>query len=134
MKRIKIPTTRALSFLMAMLMLIGLCLTACTPGTGEDSMLPHLAFRPLHNPPRSLHRPQDALVLGSPAPAVLGFESLSNLCNKKATHICRFCFMPPFHLFGLLVRFVFLQDFSQKFFCRLGQQHSHLHCGLTKIV
>lgn len=37
MKRIKIPTTRALSFLMAMLMLIGLCLTACTPGGGEET-------------------------------------------------------------------------------------------------
>lgn len=37
MKRIKIPTTRALSFLLAMLMLIGLCLTACTPGGGEET-------------------------------------------------------------------------------------------------
>ena len=36
MKRIKIPTTRALSFLMAMLMLIGLCLTACN-GSGEET-------------------------------------------------------------------------------------------------
>ena len=37
MKRIKIPTTRALSFLLAMLMLIGLCLTACTPGGGDET-------------------------------------------------------------------------------------------------
>ena len=37
MKRIKIPTTRALSALLAMLMLIGLCLTACTPGGGEET-------------------------------------------------------------------------------------------------
>ena len=36
MKRIKIPTTRALSFLLAMLMLIGLCLTACE-GSGEET-------------------------------------------------------------------------------------------------
>ncbi len=36
MKRIKIPTTRALSLLMAMLMLLGLCLTACQGG-GDDT-------------------------------------------------------------------------------------------------
>ena len=39
MKRIKIPTTRALSFLLAMLMLIGLCLTACEVG-GEETTAP----------------------------------------------------------------------------------------------
>ena len=32
----------------------------------EDSMLLHLAFRPLHNSAPSLHRPQDALRLDSP--------------------------------------------------------------------
>ena len=37
MKRIKIPTTRALSFLLAMLMLTGLCLTACEPVGGEET-------------------------------------------------------------------------------------------------
>ena len=36
MNKIKIPTTRVLSFLLAMLMLIGLCLTACN-GSGEET-------------------------------------------------------------------------------------------------
>ena len=40
MKRIKIPTTRALSFILAMLMLIGLCLTACEPSGGEETTAP----------------------------------------------------------------------------------------------
>ena len=34
----------------------------------EDSMLPHLAFRPLHNPAPSLNPPQAAVRLGSPLP------------------------------------------------------------------
>ena len=34
----------------------------------EDSMLPHLAFRPLNSSAPSLHRPQDALGLDSPLP------------------------------------------------------------------
>ncbi len=37
MKKIKIPTTRAWSFLLAMLMLLGVCLTACDGGGTEDS-------------------------------------------------------------------------------------------------
>ena len=40
MKRIKIPTTRALSFLLAMLMLIGLCLTACEGSGSEETTAP----------------------------------------------------------------------------------------------
>ena len=36
----------------------------------EDSMPPHLAFRPLHNPVPSLHPPQAAVRLGSPDPLV----------------------------------------------------------------
>ena len=38
----------------------------------EDSMLPHLAFRPLHNSARSLHRPLDALAFDSLAPLLRG--------------------------------------------------------------
>ncbi len=52
----------------------------------EDSMLPHLAFRPLHNPAHSLHHPQDALALGSPAPSVLGFESQPNSKQQKSDY------------------------------------------------
>ncbi|MGM9643339.1 MAG: peroxiredoxin family protein [Eubacteriales bacterium] len=37
MKKIKIPTKKALSFLLAMLMLLGACLTACQGGTGDNT-------------------------------------------------------------------------------------------------
>ncbi|MBR4033701.1 MAG: redoxin domain-containing protein, partial [Clostridia bacterium] len=37
MKKITIPTTRALSFILAMLMLLGVCLTACDGGGTEDT-------------------------------------------------------------------------------------------------
>ena len=37
MKKITIPTTRALSFILAMLMLLGVCLTACNGGGTEDT-------------------------------------------------------------------------------------------------
>ncbi len=40
MKKISFPTTRALSFLLAMLMLLGVCLTACNGGVTEDTTDP----------------------------------------------------------------------------------------------
>ena len=51
----------------------------------EDSMLPHLAFRPLHSPAPSLHLPQEALGFGSPSPKGQVFESLLIQAQRKKT-------------------------------------------------